>query len=205
MATKMGEQPNSLTRIRLFTTSNNKWSSYSDFLREVCQEITNTRDISLLFHFAGITEVRRMITMMLVVVVFVVKFTRVRSLPGFVSDFQTPVWYCWWRCQLKSCLSGGNVLRIDRMYWFTGGSLFWPATCPHQRHHRDQVNGHHHHHRTIQIITIIISSPLHQQMIVNLLQMCILSSYDAVHWGNLDKTREEVLFNEAHLYLALAI
>ena len=79
-------------------------------------------------------------------------------------------------------------------YWFTGGSLFWPATGPHQRHHRDQVNGHHHHHRTIQIITIIISSPLHQQMIVNLLQMCILSSYDAVHWGNLDKTREEVLF-----------
>jgi len=40
MATKMGEQPNSLTRIR-----------------EVCHEITNTRDISLLFHFAGITEV----------------------------------------------------------------------------------------------------------------------------------------------------
>ena len=107
MATKMGEHPNSLTRIRLFMTSNNKWLSYFGFPREVCLEITNMRDISLLFHFAGITEVRRMITMMLVVVVFVVKFTRVRSLPGFVSDFQTPVWYCWWRCQLKRRLFGG--------------------------------------------------------------------------------------------------
>ena len=42
-------------------------------------------------------------------------------------------------------------------------------------------------------------------MIINLFQMCILSPYDAVHWGNLDKTREEVLFNEVYLYLALAI
>ena len=40
-------------------------------------------------------------------------------------------------------------------YWFTGGCLFWPATCPHKRHHRDQVNGHHLHHRMIQILTII--------------------------------------------------
>jgi len=76
MATKMGEQPNSLTRIR-----------------EVCHEITNTRDISLLFHFAGITEVMMIIKMMLVVAVFVVKFTRVRSLPGFVSNSRTPVKY----------------------------------------------------------------------------------------------------------------
>jgi len=35
--------------------------------------------------------------------------------------------------------------------------------------------------------------------------MCILSPYDTFHWGNHDKTREEVLFKKVYLYLALAI
>ena len=42
-------------------------------------------------------------------------------------------------------------------------------------------------------------------MIVDLFQMCILSPYDTFHWGNHDKTREEVLFKKVYLYLALAI
>ena len=50
-----------------------------------------------------------------------------------------------------------------------------------------------------------MSSPSHQQMIVDLFQMCILSPYDTFHWGNHDKTREEVLFKKVYLYLALAI
>ena len=191
MATKMGEQPNSLTRIRLFTTSKTKWSSYFGFLREVCQEITNTRDISLLFHFAGITEVMMMITMMLVVVV-VVNFTRLRSLPGFISiNSGTPVLYCLINVTLADEDANSKVVYVvagfeNWSYWLTGGSLFWPATCPNQRHHRDQVNGHHLHHRIIQIIIIICLPNRIIQMIVNLLQMCIISSYDAVHWGNLD-------------------
>ena len=116
----------------MFTTSNNKWSSYLDFLREVCHEITNTRDISLLFHFAGITEVMMIIKMMLVVAVFVVKFTRVRSLPGFVSNSRTPVKYAWpmWLWLMKmptqKLFFWWVVLKIDHIDYKVGAYFDLP-------------------------------------------------------------------------------
>ena len=64
MGATMGEQPNSLTRIRSIIPPphqnyyhNHEKLTKHNYQREVCNEITDKRDVSLLFHFAGITDV----------------------------------------------------------------------------------------------------------------------------------------------------
>jgi len=96
MGATMGEQPNSLTRIR-----------------EACNEITDKRDVSLLFHFAGITEVMMIIHFLSFTFISIMRTTTMVMMM-MVNDYIMTRWADILTCLLPSFVTSlrSNVFPI---------------------------------------------------------------------------------------------